>query len=112
VTIPRGGVVVAVLGSATTTNPSFDPRSWTSPRPNRHLAFGLGAHLPGAPLARLEGEIAVTTLPAGFPISAWKRRPVTSLAQGDQRGPEQLPVALESGCLKGLEADEAQDERQ
>jgi cytochrome P450 len=65
VVIPRGEMVFAVLASA-----NRDPRQFPDPdtldvarEPNRHLAFGLGIHYClGAPLARLEGEIAVASL--------------------------------------------------
>jgi cytochrome P450 PksS len=65
VTIPRGGMVFAALASA-----NRDERQFRSPdlldlarEPNRHLAFGLGVHYClGAPLARLEGQIAINTL--------------------------------------------------
>jgi cytochrome P450 len=65
VTIPRGGLVFAALASA-----NRDERQFPSPdildltrEPNRHLAFGLGLHYClGAPLARLEGQIAINSL--------------------------------------------------
>jgi cytochrome P450 PksS len=65
VTIPRGEMVFAVLASA-----NRDERQFANPdtldltrEPNKHLAFGLGAHFClGAPLARLEGQIAINTL--------------------------------------------------
>ncbi len=70
VTIPRGELVVAVVGSANHDESQFsDPESLDIARePNRHLAFGQGAHFClGAPLARLEGQIAITTLFRRFP---------------------------------------------
>jgi cytochrome P450 len=65
VTIPRGEMVFVVLTSA-----NRDERQFPNPdklditrEPNRHLAFGLGPHFClGAPLARLEGQLAITTL--------------------------------------------------
>jgi cytochrome P450 PksS len=65
VTIPRGELVYAVIASA-----NRDKRKFTNPDtlditrdPNRHLTFGQGIHYClGAPLARLEGQIAVNTL--------------------------------------------------
>jgi cytochrome P450 PksS len=65
VTIPRGEMVFAVLASA-----NRDERQFENPdtlditrQPNRHLAFGQGVHYcVGAPLARLEGQIAIQTL--------------------------------------------------
>lgn len=68
--IPRGALVFAVLASA-----NRDETQFTRPddldlsrTPNRHLAFGLGAHYcVGAPLARLEAQIALSSLVTRFP---------------------------------------------
>jgi cytochrome P450 PksS len=65
VTIPRGELVLAAIGSANRDERQFpDPDTLDLGRePNRHLAFGQGIHYClGAPLARLEGQIAITTL--------------------------------------------------
>jgi cytochrome P450 PksS len=70
VTIPKGDVVLAVLSSA-----NHDPSRFPNPEtldlarePNRHLACGAGPHVClGAPLARLEARIALTTLFRRFP---------------------------------------------
>jgi cytochrome P450 len=64
-TIRRGEVVIAILGSA-----DRDPERYPVPdrldvtrEDKRHLAFGRGSHFClGAPLARLEAEIALETL--------------------------------------------------
>jgi cytochrome P450 len=64
-TIPRGELVLAVIGSANRDANHFDnPDSLDLTRENnKHLAFGLGVHYClGAPLARLEGQIAISTL--------------------------------------------------
>jgi cytochrome P450 PksS len=64
-TIPRGAMVFAVLGSANRDERQFDhPDTLDITRePNRHVAFGQGVHFClGAPLARLEGQIAINTL--------------------------------------------------
>jgi len=57
--------VLGLIGSA-----NRDPAHFPDPdvldvgrEPNRHLGFGIGAHYClGAPLARLEARIAITTL--------------------------------------------------
>jgi cytochrome P450 PksS len=63
--IPRGGLALAVIASANRDERQFaDPDKLDLTRePNRHLAFGLGAHFClGAALARMEGQIAVAAL--------------------------------------------------
>jgi cytochrome P450 PksS len=72
-TIPRGELVLAVLGSANRDERHFeDPNALDLARdPNRHLAFGRGGahHCLGAPLARMEGQIAMNALLRRFPES-------------------------------------------
>lgn len=65
VTIPKGATVIPLLGAA-----NHDPAIFEHPEvfdiartPNRHLGFGQGIHYClGAPLARMETRIALTTL--------------------------------------------------
>ncbi len=101
VTIPRGELVLAVIGSANRDERQFaDPDKLDITRePNKHLSFGLGNHFClGASLARLEGQIAITTLLRRLPDlrltvapSALRWRAGLVL-----RGLESLPVAFRS----------------
>jgi cytochrome P450 len=64
-TIRRGALVVAMLGSANRDPERFaDPDAFDLDREDtKHVAFGRGSHYClGAPLARLEGEVALATL--------------------------------------------------
>lgn len=70
ITIPKGAMVMPVLGAA-----NRDPTVFESPdifdiarSPNKHLAFGHGIHhCLGAALARMEGKAAVSKLLERFP---------------------------------------------
>jgi cytochrome P450 len=97
--IRRGELVLAVLASA-----NRDERHFARPdilditrEKNRHLAFGYGIHFClGAPLARMEGQIAISTLLRRLPdlrlavpaeTLRWRPTPIV-------RGLEKLPVAF------------------
>ncbi|MGW1286719.1 cytochrome P450 family protein [Streptomyces sp. NPDC001118] len=98
VTVPRGATVLIASAIA-----DRDPARYPDPdrlditrQNNGHLAFGHGIHYClGAPLARLEGQIAIGTvlrrlpdLALAVPPAELRRRP------GGLRGPVQLPVTF------------------
>jgi cytochrome P450 PksS len=63
--IKKGDLLIGVVGSANRDPDHFAQPDQLDPQrgSHRHLAFGHGAHYClGAPLARLEGEIALNTL--------------------------------------------------
>src|SRR5205085_2240096 len=67
--IRKGSVVVLLLASANRDETQFpEPdRLDVGRNPNRHLSFGFGIHYcVGAPLARLEGRIAIQQLVQRF----------------------------------------------
>jgi cytochrome P450 len=97
--IPKGAMVLGALASA-----NRDPEQFTNPdaldimrADNKHVAFGQGIHYcVGAPLARLEGQIAFATLARRLPNlrlnvdpTALVRRPSLFL-----NGFEELPVTF------------------
>jgi cytochrome P450 len=95
VDIPKGSFVHLSLSGA-----GHDPEVYDDPErfditrsPNRHLSFGHGAHFCiGAPLARLQGEIAFSTL--------LRRLPRFELAVP----PEEIAWIADSSLSRGLEA--------
>ena len=97
--IGRGDIVMGILGSANHDETQFpDPQIFDIRRdPNKHLSFGQGAHFCiGAPLARLEGKIALTTLFRRFPKVRLAQPPETLRWRKSLivRGVEELPVIL------------------
>ncbi len=97
--IHRGDMVLVALGSANHDETAFtDPEELDIARTlSRHVAFGHGVHFClGAPLARLEGEIAFTTLLRRMP-NLRLAVPRDSIAWRDSvqlRGLKALPVAF------------------
>ncbi|MFE3641358.1 cytochrome P450 [Streptomyces sp. NPDC059169] len=98
VVVPQGAVVLVGLASADRDPTRFpDPdhfdirRAGTGARGGGHLAFGHGIHYClGAPLARLEGTVAVRTL--------LERLPGLALDSGER--PEWLPGMLMRGVRR------------
>ena len=96
-TIARGDRVFLMLGAA-----NRDPEAFADPeafdvrrRPSRHLAFGYGPHFcVGAPLARLEGEVALSRLAARFPDMALAEPEAAWRPHLVLRGLSRLPLAL------------------
>ena len=77
--LPPGTPVTLCIGAANRDPAQFaDPERFDVGRtPNRHLAFGTGAHqCAGMALARLEGAIAISRFLARFPDYALAGEPV------------------------------------
>jgi len=95
--IPKGSMVVSVIGAA-----NRDPEHFPDPdrldigrRDNRHVAFGFGLHFClGAPLARLEGQIALGGLLRRFGHLELETDRLTWRQSSTLRGLAALPVSL------------------
>jgi pimeloyl-[acyl-carrier protein] synthase len=93
--IERGQSVIAVMGAA-----NRDPERFTDPnrldltrQDNRHLAFGWGPHFCfGAPLGRIEAQIAFETLLTRLPELELVGGPLQWRANLKLRGLETLPI--------------------
>ena len=93
--------VIAVMGAANRDPERFpDPDRLDLGRPdNRHLAFGWGAHFCfGAPLARIEGQLAFEALLRRFPRLALEPAPLVWRPNLALRGLEALPVSFGAGA--------------
>jgi cytochrome P450 PksS len=95
--IARGELVLAVIASANRDENYFpNPDDLDIQRQNtKHLAFGQGVHYcAGAPLARLEGQIAINTLVQRVPNLRLKLPPDALRWRSTitVRGLEALPV--------------------
>lgn len=97
--IRKGDTILTMLGSANRDEAQFtQPEELDIARSlNRHIAFGQGIHVClGAPLARLEGDIAFTTLLRRFPALrlAVARDTIRWRGSFVLRGIGSLPVAF------------------
>jgi cytochrome P450 len=93
----RGQLAVCLIGAANHDPARFpDPDRLDLARGDRgHLAFGLGPHVClGAPLARLEAEVALAGLLRRFPSFDGPTEPPGRRASVVLRGPTALPLSL------------------
>ncbi len=96
-TIGRGDRVFLMINAA-----NRDPRQFDEPDrvdirrdPNRHIAFGYGLHFcVGAPLARLEAQIAIPALLRGLPELTLTTESLPWLDSLVFRGVRSLPLAF------------------
>ena len=103
-TIRRRQAVIAVMGAANRDPERFrDPDRLDITRPdNRHVAFGWAAHFCfGAPLARMEGQIAFETMLRRLPKLALDTQALEWRHNLGLRGLASLPVVFEPIALLG-----------
>jgi cytochrome P450 len=96
-TIGKGEMVMPFLGAADRDPTQFpDPDCLDITRAdNRHIAFGMGIHFClGAPLARMEGQIAINTLLARLPKLALATDRPQFRQSLTLRGLQALPVTF------------------
>ncbi len=107
--IRRGQSVIAVIAAGNRDPARFpDPDTLNLKRTdNRHLAFGWGPHFCfGAPLARIEGQIAFTTLLNRLQHLELVSETVTWHENLGLRGLTSLPVRFDSAPVLSLKACE------
>jgi len=102
VTIPKDARIFALLGSANHDESVFEsPMTFDIERSNgsEHVAFGRGAHFClGAPLARLQGRVALNVLTQRLPgLRLVDDQPVKYWQVTMFRGPVALEVAWDTG---------------
>ena len=96
-TIEQAHLVIALLGAA-----NRDPEQFPNPdeldiarEPNQHIAFGQGIHFCiGAPLARMEGQIAFETLLRRMPNPRLETEEIEWGGTFILRGLKRLPIAF------------------
>lgn len=96
-TLPAGAPVVTVIGSANRDPAVFEnPDTFDITRPAPpHLTFGGPIHYClGAPLARMESEVALLTILARFPDLALASDHVEWLDNNTVRGLKELRVTV------------------
>jgi hypothetical protein len=102
--IRKRQAVIAVIGAA-----NRDPERFPDPdrldlgrADNRHLAFGWAAHFCfGAPLARLEGQIAFSTLLRRLDEMWLDAEPLVWRSNLALRGLTRLPVSFSAADRRG-----------
>jgi pimeloyl-[acyl-carrier protein] synthase len=98
--IRKRDAIIAVMGAA-----NRDPERFPEPdrlditrKDNRHVAFGWGAHFCfGAPLARLEAQIAFSTVFRRFPSLTLEPLPLVWRQNLGLRGLKALQVSFQTG---------------
>lgn len=99
--IPKGSLCIGLIGAI-----NRDPAVYPDPErldigrnPNPHFTFGSGIHLcVGAPLARLEGQVAFDALLDRYPVLELDGEPCWRLDRLNARGLGSLPVRVERGA--------------
>ena len=112
VDIPGGASVIPVLASANRDESVFpNPNTLDITRePNKHLAFGFGPHYcTGAPLARIEAQVAINALLQAAPEFGLNVAPSELSWRPSllMRGLESLPIAVDRWSSSNADQNQA-----